>query len=88
MKKLTNLILIKLFAFTLLLNAKTLDQITIKLDPKITENKYELADRYEEPETLPSEDQKKENTSINVDVDVNKEQKQIDSLKLDIGKKF
>jgi len=88
MKNITILILIKLFLFTFLVNAKPLEEMTINLNPEIIKDKYQPIDRYEKPEELPSKDKKEEDTSINLDVDVNKEQKQIDSLKLDVGTKF
>jgi hypothetical protein len=87
MKKTTILILIKLFLFTVLVNATPIEEKTIILNPDVIENKYQPEDRYDEPVELPSEIKKKD-SSINVDVDVNKEQKQIDSLKVDVDKKF
>jgi len=88
MKKLTILLLINLFTITLLAKSTSTEDLVIDLNPPIIKKNYEAMDKYQEPEELPSKTQKKENSSINVDVDVNKEQKQIDSLKLDVGKKF
>ena len=88
MKKLTILIVIKLFIFTFLLNSGQIKLPTINLDSITIENKYKLEDRYQKPKELPSRNKKESNNSINLDIDVNKEQKQIDSFKLDIGKKF
>ena len=88
MKNLTILILIKLFLFTLFLNANTLKDPILILDPQIIEEKYELTDKYQEPLPLPNEDIKKEDSQLNIDANVNKEKREIDSLKIDVGKKF
>ncbi len=88
MKKISILLISKLFLFTLLINAKPLKEITLNLNPTINEEKYHPTDIYEEPKELPLDKKKEKDTSINVDIDVNKEQKQIDSLKLDLDKKF
>ena len=88
MKNITILILTKLFLFTLLVNAKPLENPTIDLKLEVIEEKYQLTDKYDEPTPLPSEDGKKEDSQLNLDADVNKEKKQLDSLKIDIGKKF
>ena len=87
MKNITLLILIKLFLLTLFVNANPLEETKLNLNPEIVEEKYQLEDRYEKPVELPSEIKKKD-SSINLDVDVDKEKKQIDSLKLDVDKKF
>ena len=87
MKKATILILIKLFLFTLFVNANLLEEKKLNLNPEIVEEKYQLEDRYDKPVELPSEIRKKD-SSINLDVDVDKEKKQIDRLKLDVDKKF
>lgn len=88
MKKITLLILIKLFLFTLLLNATPLEKPTINLNPEIIEKNYQLNDKYNEPKPLINERNKKENSQLNIDANINKETKEIDSLKIDIGKKF
>jgi hypothetical protein len=88
MKNITILILIKLFLFTLSVNAKPLEKPIINLDSKIIEDKYQLTDKYNEPIPLPNEENKKEDSQLNLDANVNKEKKEIDSLKIDIGKKF
>ena len=89
MKKIINILLIKLFLFTFFINAKQLEDVTINLNPEIIKQKYNLADKYEKPVDLPSvKEEKEDDSSINLDVDVDKEQKQIDRLKLDVGKKF
>ena len=88
MKKITILILTKLFLFTFLLNANQLKDPIIILDPNIIEDKYQPTDKYEEPLALPNEIKKKEDSSVNLDANVNKEKKEIDSLKIDVGKKF
>ena len=88
MKKITLLILIKLFLFTSLVNSKSLETPIINLNPEIIEEKYTLTDKYEEPLALPDENVKKEDSSLNLDANVNKEKREIDSLKIDIGKKF
>ncbi|MGB1227048.1 MAG: hypothetical protein ACPG9K_04085 [Poseidonibacter sp.] len=87
MKNITLRILIKLFLLTLFVNANPLEETKLNLNPEIVEEKYQLEDRYEKPVELPSEIKKKD-SSINLDVDVDKEKKQIDSLKLDVDKKF
>ncbi|WP_122893700.1 hypothetical protein [Arcobacter peruensis] len=87
MKKATILILIKIFLFTLFVNANLLEEKKLNLNPEIVEEKYQLEDRYDKPVELPSEIRKKD-SSINLDVDVDKEKKQIDRLKLDVDKKF
>ncbi|APW64481.1 hypothetical protein LPB137_00830 [Poseidonibacter parvus] len=87
MKKATILILIKLFLFTLFVNANLLEEKKLNLNPEIVEEKYQLEDRYDKPVELPSEIRKKD-SAINLDVDVDKEKKQIDRLKLDVDKKF
>ena len=86
MKNIT--ILIKLFLFTLSINAKPLEKPTINLNPEIIEDKYQLTDKYDKPLPLPNEILKKEDSQLNLDANVNKEKKEIDSLKIDIGKKF
>lgn len=88
MKKITLLILIKLFLFTSLVNSKSLETPIINLNPEIIEEKYTLTDKYEEPLALPDKNVKKEDSSLNLDANVNKEKREIDSLKIDIGKKF
>ena len=88
MKKITLLILIKLFLFTSFVNYKSLETPIINLNPEIIEEKYTLTDKYEEPLALPDENVKKEDSSLNLDANVNKEKREIDSLKIDIGKKF
>lgn len=88
MKKTTILILTKLFLFTFLLNAKQLENPIIILEPNIIEDKYQPTDKYEEPIALPNEMKKTEDSSLNIDTNVNKEKREIDSLKIDIGKKF
>ncbi|KAB7887638.1 hypothetical protein [Poseidonibacter ostreae] len=88
MKKITLLILIKLFLFTSFVNSKSLETPIINLNPEIIEEKYTLTDKYEEPLALPDENVKKEDSSLNLDANVNKEKREIDSLKIDIGKKF
>jgi len=90
MKRITTTILINLFTFTLLANVNLLEEKTISLNPEIIEEKYQETDRYQKPIELPSEIKKEKDSSINfdVDVDVNKEEQQIDKLKLDVGKKF
>jgi len=87
MKKATILILIKIFLFTLFVNANLLEEKKLNLNPEIVEEKYQLEDRYDKPVELPSEIRKKD-SAINLDVDVDKEKKQIDRLKLDVDKKF
>ena len=87
MKKATLLILIKLFLFTLFVNANPLTEPKLNLNPEIVEEKYQLEDRYDKPVELPSEIKKKD-SSVNLDVDVDKEKKQIDRLKIDVDKKF
>jgi hypothetical protein len=69
-------------------NANPLTHVNTKLETTKTYDKYQLTDKYAKPEELPSQDKKEDDSSINLDIDVNKEQKQIDSLKLDIGTKF
>ncbi len=88
MKKITILILTKLFLFTLLINANQLTEPIIILDPEIIEDKYQLTDKYKEPLPLPNKIKGKEDSSVNLDANVNKEKKEIDSLKIDVGKKF
>ena len=88
MKNITILILIKLFLFTLLVNATSLEEPTINLNPEIIEKEYQLTDKYNEPTPLLNEIKKKEDSQLNLDANVNKETKEIDSLKIDIGKKF
>ena len=88
MKKITILILTKLFLFTLLLNANQLSEPILILDPEIIEDKYQPTDKYQEPIALPNEIKKKEDTELNLDANVNKEKREIDSLKIDVGKKF
>jgi len=86
MKNITRLILIKLFLFTFFVNANPIEE-KLNLNPEIPEEKYQPTDRYDEPVELPGKI-KKEDSSINLDVDVDKEKKQIDRLKLDVDKKF
>ena len=88
MKKITLITLTKIFLFTLLANADQQKEPIIILDPQIIEDKYQPTDKYEEPPTLPNESTKKEDTSVNLDANVNKEKREIDSLKIDLGKKF
>ncbi|MAD41506.1 MAG: hypothetical protein CL623_03840 [Arcobacter sp.] len=88
MKKITILILAKLFLFTLLLNANQLSEPIIILDPEIIKDKYQPTDKYQEPTALPNKIKKKEDTELNLDANVNKEKREIDSLKIDVGKKF
>jgi len=89
MKKIIKILLIKLFLFTSIINAQVLEDTTININPEIIKQKYNLTDKYEKPIDLPSVEEKKEDdSSINLDVDIDKEQRQIDSLKLDVGKKF
>jgi len=87
MKNITLLILLKLFLFTLLVNAKPLEKPIINLNPEIIEEKYQLTDKYNEPIPLPNK-KIKEDSQLNLDANVNKETKQLDSIKIDIGKKF
>ena len=88
MKKIIILTLTKLFLFTIIANANELENPIIILDPNIIEDKYQLTDKYEEPLALPDKIKKKEDSSVNLDANVNKEKKEIDSLKIDVGKKF
>ena len=88
MKKITILIFIKLFLFVLSVNANQLEEPIIILDSKIIEDKYQPTDKYEEPLALPNKIKKKEDTELNLDANVNKEKREIDSLKIDVGKKF
>ena len=88
MKNITTLILIKLFLFTLFVNANPLEKPTINLNPEIIEDKYQLTDKYEEPIALPGKNEKKEDSQLNIDANVNKETREIDSLKIDLGTKF
>ncbi|MBU3014403.1 hypothetical protein KO488_06505 [Poseidonibacter lekithochrous] len=88
MKKITILILTKLFLLTFLINANQLSDPIIILDPEIIEDKYQPTDKYEEPLALPNKRKKKEDSALNLDANVNKEKREIDSLKIDVGKKF
>ena len=86
MNKIIILTLSKLFLFTILVNAKPLEELNLKL--KIIENKYQITDKYEAPAPLPFKEKKEADSHLNVDADVNKDTKQLDSLKIDMGKKF
>jgi len=88
MKKITILILTKLFLYTFLANANQLSEPIIILNPEIIQDKYQPTDKYEEPLALPNKIKKKEDTKLNLDANVNKEKREIDSLKIDVGKKF
>jgi len=82
MKKTTLLILLKLFLFMFSLNAKQQENPIIILEPNIIE------DKYKEPLSLPNKMEKKEDLMLNFDASINKEKREIDSLKIDVGKKF
>jgi hypothetical protein len=51
----------------------------INLNPEIIEEKYQLTDKYDEPLPLPNEGIKKEDSQLNLDANVKKEKKDIDS---------
>ena len=70
------------------LNAKQQENPIIILEPNIIEDKYKTADKYKEPLPLPNKMEKKEDLMLNFDASINKEKREIDSLKIDVGKKF
>ena len=49
---------------------------------------YKTTDKYKEPLPLPNKMEKKEDLMLNFDASINKEKREIDSLKIDVGKKF
>jgi hypothetical protein len=59
--------------------------IILELEPEI---KYDENLKYSEIKSYEKSQKKKTDSNINVDVDINKETKTIDKLKLDMGTKF
>lgn len=88
MRKTTLLILLKLFLFMFSLNAKQQENPIIILESNIIEDKYKTTDKYKEPLPLPNKMEKKEDLMLNFDASINKEKREIDSLKINVGKKF